>query len=579
MRVSTQEQMRDGYGLEAQENNLRDYIESNRVLGFDESEIRFFKDIHTGSVLNRPDLTKLIEEIKAGHVSAVIVWKIDRLSRSLKHLIHLVEIMEQHGVAFISVQENMDFRGAIGKLVFNFFASIAEFERSLIRGRTHQGKIASAEMGNFTGAVAPYGYSKIRNSGRKGSKLVIDERQAKWVDQIYQWYVSEEIGPEAIVKKLQSDLGAFDGESARKHKSHPTKWTIEIVTGILTNPIYRGEYVANKKDENGNLLPVEKWTILKTPAIIEPLFWFQAQEARRSRKAAHGTYEYLLRGLIYDQTMGGRKRFSGVSRTKGGHSYRRKKTVDANGQVFPAFEIPAKQLEEYVWGLVKSAIREPLRFFEEYTKNRSQPRQDVEQLAAIKNQIAAIESQEIPRIQSAYEKGIYSEEDTAKRLQEKEEKLAVLRISVEEQDTLVEIEEEDRKIQKNLNAISEKLKHKIENLTRSEKRILVSLFVNSIWLWRDPRNPKGEIKGWISLNFDDHYLGRIGRSGRTHQTNAEAGIERKIPETCPGGQLAHTRSQKQSEVTTVREEMVFEFRIVKQPKSVERTVFSIRKAN
>lgn len=139
IRVSTQEQKIDGYGLESQERRLSSYINDNKALNLITKPEWIFTDVHTGSEIQREGLQKLIRSVELKKFDAVIVWKIDRLSRSLKHLLEIFDKFKKHQVSFISIQENIDFNGPIGNLIFQIFGSIAQFERELIKTRTMAG--------------------------------------------------------------------------------------------------------------------------------------------------------------------------------------------------------------------------------------------------------------------------------------------------------------------------------------------------------------------------------------------------------------------------------------------------------
>ena len=146
IRVSTAEQRMEGYSPEAQKKKLKEYVHSNSALNLVTKDDWIYEDTHTGSDMNRTELQRLLRDVEEGKFDAVLVWKIDRLSRSLKHLLNLFEKFKENKVNFISLQENIDFRGAIGSLIFQVFGAIAQFERELIKGRTQMGKVASAEL-------------------------------------------------------------------------------------------------------------------------------------------------------------------------------------------------------------------------------------------------------------------------------------------------------------------------------------------------------------------------------------------------------------------------------------------------
>ena len=111
IRVSTAEQKIDGYSLEAQTKRLLEYV-NNPAFNYITKKEWLFYDVHTGSDLNREELNTLMEGVRKKKFDAVLVWKIDRLSRSLKHLLGIFDEFEKNEVSFISVQENIDFNGA-----------------------------------------------------------------------------------------------------------------------------------------------------------------------------------------------------------------------------------------------------------------------------------------------------------------------------------------------------------------------------------------------------------------------------------------------------------------------------------
>lgn len=118
---------------------------------------------------DRPELEKLISLLQKG--DTVIVWKLDRLGRSLRHLIDLVKSFEDKGVKFVSLQDSINTETAQGRLIFNFFASLAEFERDIIRERTHAGLTAARARG--------------RTGGRKKGLSPEAQIKAKYVQDLY----------------------------------------------------------------------------------------------------------------------------------------------------------------------------------------------------------------------------------------------------------------------------------------------------------------------------------------------------------------------------------------------------------
>ncbi len=113
---------------------------------------RIFSDHASGAVSERPELTRVLDHLRTG--DTLVVWKLDRLGRSLRHLIDLVRTLEQRDVAFRCLQESIDTTTPGGRLVFHVFAALAEFERDLIRERTYAGLAAARARGRRGGRPA-----------------------------------------------------------------------------------------------------------------------------------------------------------------------------------------------------------------------------------------------------------------------------------------------------------------------------------------------------------------------------------------------------------------------------------------
>lgn len=126
---------------------------------------RLFHDVMSGSATERPGLSAALEYARPGDV--VVVWKLDRLGRSLAHLIELVHQLHESGIGFRSLQENLDTTSAGGKLIFHIFGALAEFERSLIRERTNAGLAAARARGRMGGRPPRLTSDQVRMAVRQ----------------------------------------------------------------------------------------------------------------------------------------------------------------------------------------------------------------------------------------------------------------------------------------------------------------------------------------------------------------------------------------------------------------------------
>lgn len=123
---------------------------------------RIFTDTASGSLESRPELDKLLDQLRPG--DTLVVWRLDRLGRSIRHLIDQMADLQDRGVAFRSLQENIDTSSSGGKLIFHIFASLAEFERDLVRERTHAGLQAARARGKVGGRPRLLSGDKLRTA-------------------------------------------------------------------------------------------------------------------------------------------------------------------------------------------------------------------------------------------------------------------------------------------------------------------------------------------------------------------------------------------------------------------------------
>lgn len=519
IRVSTAEQKIDGYSFDAQKKKLLEYIENNKHAQFETKKEWVFEDVGSGADINRSGYKKMMEGVRSKSFDTVLVWKIDRLSRSLQQLLATFEVFEAHQVSFVSIQENIDFRGPIGKLIFQIFGAIAQFERELIKGRTRMGKIASAELGNYTGHSIPYGYKPVINESGKGKKLSLIKGEKIWVEKIYNWYIYDGLGDKQIAKKL-NELKVARGKHTRLKKDRISPWSEPVVRKVLTSEIYRGEFVANKKDDSGVLLPEAQWTIVKIPSCVSEFTFQQAQETRKNRKSTAASTHYLLSGKLKDITLEKPRSFVGAPRYKGGYSYRRKQFKMKDGTHVPVFEIPCKPIDEYVWQKVVEAMEKPEVFIEHYlSKEYSNPKKIElleEQLETLREQHANL-TLSIFRIEEAYENGVYSEEKMSEKLTEKNNSISKAETEIQDtQDQLQLLSSIDVEVEK-LKEASAQVKYRLEHLTDKQKKMLCNLFVERVEMYRKRDGKRWKVSAEVYFRFNPKKFSEEALGGRTQR--------------------------------------------------------------
>jgi site-specific DNA recombinase len=230
LRVSTEDQVREGYSLEVQEEYLRDYAKREQ-----HEVYKVYRDDGiSGYTKERPALTRLLQDAKDNKFGLVIVYKLDRFSRNLKDLLNIVDELSAYNVGFKSATEPFDTTNSAGKLMFQQLGSFAEFERNRIKERVFPGMIKGVQQGHWQGArFAPFGYRYIKEK----QLLELIPEEAEIVKMIYSMY---------LAGKTTSEITAH-----LYHKGYRTRTGIKfhskLVCDILKNKFYTGKIVWNRR--------------------------------------------------------------------------------------------------------------------------------------------------------------------------------------------------------------------------------------------------------------------------------------------------------------------------------------------
>ncbi len=161
-RKSTEEGLNQPFNtLEAQREAAEAYILSQRHLGWSVVADRYDDGGYTGGNLDRPALQKLITDMQAGWVDCVVVYKVDRLSRSLLDFARLMDVFERHGVSLVSVTQPLNTTVSMGRLTLNILLSFAQFEREIISERTRDKMASARKKGKWMGGIPVLGYDVL----------------------------------------------------------------------------------------------------------------------------------------------------------------------------------------------------------------------------------------------------------------------------------------------------------------------------------------------------------------------------------------------------------------------------------
>lgn len=260
VRVSTGYQV-DKDSLPFQKKELKAYCE--HVLHIDKKRIEIFEDAgKSGKNTKRPAFERMMNKIKAGQVSHVIVYKIDRISRNLVDFSLMYDDFKYNNVTFISLNEQFDTSSAIGEAILKIILVFAELERKLTSERVTDVMIGRAQSGLWNGARVPYGW----DWDAEKKCPVHSDKEAPYVRTMYQMYLDG--GSTITIRNYNNSHNI------------PTKrggeWTSKTVADLLRNPMNRGDYRYNYRESSrGRKKPAKEVIYIKDafPPIVDPKIW------------------------------------------------------------------------------------------------------------------------------------------------------------------------------------------------------------------------------------------------------------------------------------------------------------------
>ena len=290
----------DFNSLDAQREACTAYIASQRHEGWVADKTRYDDGGISGGTLKRPAMQRLLDDIDAGRIQMVVVYKIDRLTRSLADFAKLVERFDATGCSFVSVTQAFNTASSMGRLTLNVLLSFAQFEREVTAERIRDKIAASKKKGLWMGGIPPLGYDPHPDPKIRG--LVVRQNEAKTVETIFHLYA--QLGCLNAVMRKTSELGLL---SKRHHfKSGRTQGGNPFSRGqiyaLLRNPIYIGKirHKTNVWDgQHGAIIDIELWD--RVQAKLQ-----DASVRPRSRLGSVSSYSKIggapLTGKLRDET-------------------------------------------------------------------------------------------------------------------------------------------------------------------------------------------------------------------------------------------------------------------------------------
>ncbi len=434
VRVSTQEQAKEGYSIEEQIERLQKFCEAHKWI-----VVKIYTDAgYSGGNMDRPALQDLIRDVKAGKADKVLVYKLDRLSRSQKDTLELIEdIFLKNNVDFVSMNENFDTATPFGRAMIGILAVFAQLEREQIKERMSMGREGRAKEGKYRGGGhAPVGYDYVNG------ELVVNEFEAMQVRELFDSY--------------QSGTSIRELERIFERKGYTHKygsWNNSTMGNVLENVLYIGKMNYHDNVFEGN-----------HPALITQEQFDACQklrELRASNSPTNWSRSTVLGGLLFCKQCGARYGLA-ISRARGNEyryysCYTRKKgsRMMMRGDHCSNKHWRQEDLDAIILGEIRKLAMDPDYIVQIKEDHHST---DISQkIAVIKKEISNI-NEERSRFMKLYGKGTFTMDEIqaeVESLNSKREKLEaqLAELSAEDPETTVE---EVREIVSNFDDIIEK---------------------------------------------------------------------------------------------------------------------------
>jgi site-specific DNA recombinase len=349
-RVSTEDQAaKDFSSLEAQREAGEAYVLSQRSERWSALANRYDDAGISGATLERPGLKRLLADVDAGLVDCIVVYKYDRLSRSMLDFLQMLDLFKKRGVSFVSVSQRFDTSTPVGEMTLNILLSFAQFERQIIGERTRDKIHAARRRGRWTGGFVPLGFDLAPEGGR----LVLNIDEAGQVRAIYDLY-HEQRSLLAVAQELDRRgwrRKSWMTRDGRAREGRP--FNVVDVQRVLTDPRYVGLQTLGDETFPG-----------EHPAIISKAVFNRVQkilaENRRTSGASHrNRHGALLRGILRCAACDAAMTHAFTERR--GKAYRYYRCVNAiKGGTCPTGSVPALKIEALVVDQIRRIGTDPV---------------------------------------------------------------------------------------------------------------------------------------------------------------------------------------------------------------------------
>jgi site-specific DNA recombinase len=349
-RKSTEEGLdQDFNSLHAQREAAEAYIMSQKHLGWTLVPTHYDDGGFTGANLDRPALQQLLDDIDARRVDVIVVYKVDRLSRSLLDFARLVDRFDQHSVSFVSVTQQFNTTSSLGRLTLNILLSFAQFEREIIGERTRDKMSAARRKGKRVGGMPVLGYDIVAGGGR----LIVNEKESRRVRDIFALF-AEHQSLSTVVAELARRRWKTKSWISQNGRAHSGRDFGKVsLRRLLTNAIYAGNV-----EHRGTIYTGKQATI------VEASLWQEVNtDLRSGRRSGTGAIRVpqnaLLAGLLICKSC--QRPMIPTYTAKPGRRYRYyvcKSARQSGWNSCPTKSVSARMIEDAVLDQLRATLRE-----------------------------------------------------------------------------------------------------------------------------------------------------------------------------------------------------------------------------
>jgi site-specific DNA recombinase len=351
-RKSTEEGLNQEFNsLDAQRESGEAFIASQKNEGWDCLATRYDDGGFTGGNMDRPALRRLMADIEAGKIDCIVVYKVDRLSRSLLDFAQIIGAFDKHGVSFVSVTQQFNTTSSMGRLTLNILLSFAQFEREIISERTRDKMAAARKRGKYVGGAPVLGY----DIEREKSRLIVNEREAFQVRQIFELYLEHESLLRTVAELDRRGLTTKRWTTKKGKLRGGRSFNKNTLYALLTNVVFIGKVHYHDElyeGEHEGIVDAETFERVKKLLRLNN---------RTGGKRVRNKFGALLKGRLFCTPCGCAMSHSHTTRNRT-KRYRYYVCVNAQKRGWancPSKSVPAAEIERFVVDQIRGIGQDP----------------------------------------------------------------------------------------------------------------------------------------------------------------------------------------------------------------------------